>query len=106
MEPIVTIIVRGQQGFELHDQLNPTEIKITGNTFINRLKKYKRVTYKFTRVGLLFSATIQNDQIFVTCREVNKAKRALINGKILNILGIIKLNKINSWEEKKEIQFG
>ena len=39
MEPIDTLIVHDQQDFELHDQLNPTEIKITGNTFINRLKK-------------------------------------------------------------------
>ena len=56
------------------------------------------MTYKFTAVGLLFPATIQNDtnQIFVTCRELNKAKTALINGKIF--LGVINFDKINSWE--------
>ena len=77
MEPIDTLIVRGQQDFELHDQLNPFEIKTTDDTFIIRLKKYKRGTNKFTPVGLLFPATIQNDtnQIFVTCRELNKAKQ-------------------------------
>ena len=89
MEPIDTLIVGGQQDFELHDQL-------TENTFIKRLTKYKRATYKFTPVGLLFPATIQNDtnQIFVTRTELNKAKTALINGKILNILGVIDLGKI------------
>ena len=30
----------------------------------------------------------------MTCRELNKAKTALINGKILNVLGVIKLDKI------------
>ena len=103
MEPIDTLIVRGQQDFELHDQLNPIKIKITDDTFINSLKKYKRATYKFTHACLLFPATIQNNtsQIFVTCRELNKAKTALINGKILNILGVINLDKINSWEKIK-----
>ena len=72
MEPIDMLIVRCQQDFELHDQLHPIEIKITDDTFINRLTKYKRATYKFTPVGLLFPATIQNDtnQIFVTCRKL------------------------------------
>ena len=100
MELIDTLIVQGQQDFELHDQLNPNEIKIIDNTFINRLKKY---TLQFTAVGLLFPATIQNDtnQIFVTGRELNKAKTALINGKILNILGVINLDKINTWEKIK-----
>ena len=37
----------------------------------------------------------------MTCRELNKAKTALINGKILNILGVINLDKINSWEKIK-----
>ena len=72
MEQIGTLIVRGQQDYELHDQLNPIEIKITDNTFINRLKKYKRATFKFTPIGLLFPATNQNhrNQIFVACREL------------------------------------
>ena len=37
----------------------------------------------------------------MTCRELNKAKTALINGKILNVLGVINLDKINSWEKIK-----
>ena len=64
---------------KLHDQLNPIEIKITDDTFTNKLKIYKRTTYKFTPVGLLFAAVIQNNtnQIFVTCRKLNKAKITL-----------------------------
>ena len=36
-----TLIVRSQQDFEVHNQLNPIEIKITDDTFINRLKNIK-----------------------------------------------------------------
>ena len=50
-------------------------------------------------MGILFPS-IKNDtkQIFVSCRELNKAKTALINKKDVNILGIINLNKINNWK--------
>ena len=53
-----------------------------------------------TPLGILFPSSVTNDtkQIFVTCRELNNAKTALMNGKIYNILGIINLNKINNWE--------
>ena len=51
----------------------------------------------------MFPSPIKNDtkQIFVTCRELINAKAALINGKIVNLLGIINLNKINNWEHIK-----
>ena len=29
IKPVETVIIRGQQDFELHDQLNPIEIKMT-----------------------------------------------------------------------------
>ena len=53
-----------------------------------------------TPVGILFPSSVTNDtrQIFVTCRELNNAKVALINGKIQSILGIINLDKISNWE--------
>ena len=62
------------------------------------LKKARNSYYKLTPIGLLFSSSAQNDtkQIFVTCRELNDAKVAHINGKISNILGIINLNKIEN----------
>ena len=53
-----------------------------------------------TPIGILFPSSITNNtkQIFVTCRELNNAKKALMNNKIYNILGIINLNKINNWD--------
>ena len=64
------------------------------------LKKYKNVYYKLAPVGILFPSSIINDtkQIFVTCRELNNTKTALINGKIYNLLGMINLNKTNNWD--------
>ena len=102
MNPVHTLIICSQQDFELHDQLNPIQIKIDDDQIINTLKKYKVAFYKFTSTSL-FSSSIKNDtsQIFVTCKELNKVKVALINGTILNILGIINLDKINNWNEIK-----
>ena len=37
------------------------------------------------------------EQIFVTCRELNDANPALIYNKLINMLGVINLNKINNW---------
>ena len=38
-EPIETIIIRGQQKFDLHDVLNPIQIKIDDDQILNILKK-------------------------------------------------------------------
>ena len=53
--------------------------------------------YKWTLLGILFTTSITNDteQIFITCRELNDVKKAIINNKIYGLLGIIDLKKIN-----------
>ena len=100
IDPLKTLIIRGQQSFELHNQLNPVQITINSDSVLNILKKNKNSYYKPTPIGLLFSSSVQNDtkQILVTCRELNDAKVALINGKILNVLDVKNLNKIENWE--------
>ena len=97
-EPIETVIVRGQQKFYLHNTLNPIEIKINDDKILKMLKKHKNVYYRLTPIGILFPSSVTNDtkQIFFTCRELNNAKVALINGKIYSILGIINLDKISN----------
>ena len=94
-DPIETVIVRGQQKFHLLDILNPIEIEINDDRILNILKKHKNAYYKLTPIGILFASSLTNDtkQIFVTCRELNNAKVALINGKIYTIIGIINLDK-------------
>ena len=81
MGPLESLINRGKQSFELHKQLNPVQITINDDK-----KKHRNSYYKLTPIGLLFSSSVQNDtkQIFVTCRELNDAKVAHINGKISN----------------------
>ena len=104
METVKAVIIHGQQDFELHDQLNPTEIKIDNGQIINLLKKYKSALYQFTLdIGLLFLLSVTNDtnRIFVTCRDLDMAKIPLRNGKILNILAVININMINNWVKIK-----
>ena len=88
MDSLETLIIREQQSFELHNQLNPVQITINNDRVLNILKKHENSYYKLTPIGLLFSSSVQNDtkQIFVTCRELNDVKVAVINGKISNIL--------------------
>ena len=88
-EPIETVIVRGQQKFDLHDILNPIEIKINDDRILNTLRKHKNVYNRLTPIGILFSSSVTNDtkEIFVTCRGLNNAKVALINGKYTVYLG-------------------
>ena len=96
-------LVRGQQKFDLHDVLNPVQIEINNDRILNILKKHENIHFKLTPIGILFPSSVKNDtkQIFATCRELNNAKTALINRKIVNILGIVNLNKINNWEHIK-----
>ena len=93
-EPIQPLIIRGQQKFNLYDVLNPVQIQMNDDRILNALKKHKNVYDKLTPISILFPPSVTNDpkQIFVTCRTLNDAKIALINGKIYNMLGIIKIN--------------
>ena len=56
MEVADSIIVRGQQDFSKYNQLNPFEIKIKDDKVLNILNKYKRATYRFAHIGLLFTS--------------------------------------------------
>ena len=99
-DPIETVIIRGQQKFDLYDVLNPIQIQINNGRILNTLKKNKNVNYRLTPIGILFLSSVKNytNQIFVTDRALNNTKVPLINRKIYNIHAIINLNKINNWE--------
>ena len=102
-EPIETIIICAPQNFEIVGGLNPVQIKIEDDRVLNILNKYKIATYKLTPLGILFLASIKNntEQVFITCRNINKVKKALINSKIYSLIGITDLKKINNCEEIK-----
>ena len=102
-EPIETIIVRGQQNFDVDGGLNPIEIEIKDDRIINLLKKYKNVAYNITPLGILFPASITNDttQIFILGKNLSGIKKAILNNKIFDILAVVDLKKINNWKDIK-----
>ena len=83
--------------------MNPIQIELEVDRILNALKKYKNVLYRVTPLSLLFPASTTNDikQIFITCRELNDVKKALLSGKIYELLAIIDLDKIDNWDEMK-----
>ena len=107
-EPIETVILRRQQKFEKKktkkNKLNLVEIEINDDRVLNILKMHKNVYYELTSLCILFPLSVTNNtkQIFVTCRELNDAKKSLKNGKIYSLIAIIDLQKINSQEYIKE----
>ena len=79
-EPVETVTIRAQQNFEIVRGLNLVQIKIEDDRVLNILKNHKNTTYKLTPVGILFPASIKNntEQVFITCRKLNKVKKPLI----------------------------
>ena len=59
--------------------------------------------FYITPLGLLFPALLKNDtkQIFITGKELNRVKKAILNGKIYDLIAIIELNKISNWTDIK-----
>ena len=102
-QPIETVIIRAQQNFDVVGGLNPIQIEIEDDGIINNFKKFKNVSYKITPLGLLFPASLKNDtkQIFITGKELNGVKKAILNGKIYDLIAMIDLNKISNWTEIK-----
>ena len=102
-QPIETVIIRAQQNFDVVGGLNPIQIEIEDDRIINNFKKFKNVSYKITPLGLLFPASLKNDtkQIFITGKELNGVKKAILNGKIYDLIAMIDLNKISNWTEIK-----
>ena len=51
----------------------------------------------------MFPASIKNDtnQIFITGKELNGARKSILNGKVYDLISIIDLNKISNWKEIK-----
>ena len=75
-----------------------------GCKYLNQ--KFTDTYYKFIPIGILFLASVTTIQgRFYRCRELNDAKPALINGKLIDILGVINLNKINNCDYIKRKSF-
>ena len=98
LEPSESVIILTKQNFDFDGRLNPVKIELKVDRIINIIKNHKNTRYKLTLFSLLFPASVKNntEQIFITCRELNDAKKSLINSKIYGLLGIIDFNKINN----------
>ena len=94
-EPTEMVIIQAQQNFEIAGVLNLLRIEIEDDRVLYIFKKYKNVLYRLTPLGILIPASVKNntDQIFLTSRELNDIKKALIKSKSYGLLGIINLKK-------------
>ena len=101
MDEIVadTLFVKGLQSYDKYTTLNPLYIDFRSNYLHKKLEDYKGYKYRLALVNVLFSAKFENEteNIMIICHNLNGTKKALINGKRYNILGIINLNEIKNW---------
>ena len=96
---IDTIPILGIQNSD-YNFLNPVNISISSDNIIQQLAKYRKYRYRFILESLLFSSNIENDAdvIFVSCDGLSNTKEALINSKLVNVLGVCYLNELKDWE--------
>ena len=97
-----TLLIKALQSYD-KNILNPLDIDIRSNYMTEKINNYKGYMYEVCIRNLLFSAGIKNDtqNIFLTCHNLNSAKKALINGKRYSLLGIINLSEIKNWAAVK-----
>ena len=102
-EVVETILIKALQNFDKYTVLNPLDIDIRSNYMTEKINNYKGYVYEILIRNLLFSASITNDtqQIFIVCYNLDSAKKALINGKLYSILGIINISEIKNWDKVK-----
>ena len=83
--------------------LNPLEIDFRSNYLTDKINQYQGFIYEVCVRNILFSSAIKNEtqNIFLTCHSLNSAKKALINGKIYSLLGIVNLAEIKNWSKIK-----
>ena len=73
------------------------------NNFIQKCPPEKFI-YRFTLTSITISTSMKslNNTILITCVGLNECKKADVNGKEVNVLGVIHTESINNWEQVKE----
>ena len=101
MDKIVVdpLFVKGLQSYDKYTTLNLLDIDFRSNYLHQKFEDYKGYKYRLALVNVLFSAKFENEteNIMIICHNLNGTKKALINGKRYNILGIINLNELKNW---------
>ena len=103
VEILDTIMIKALQSYDNYTVLNLLDVDIRSNYMTEKINNYKGYVYEVCIRNLLFSAGIKNDtqHVFVTCYNLDSAKKALINGKTYSILGIINLSEVKDWKDVK-----
>ena len=88
--------------------LNPIFIDIgTTEPFNNFIQKYlpEKFIYRFRLTSLTISTSMENlnNTILITCVGLNECTKADVNGKEVNVTGVIYTENINYWKQLKEI---
>ena len=67
------------------------------------MTKCKNVAYKITPLGLLFPASITNNtgRVQVTSTKISRAKKAILDYKLFDLIAEINLDKIPNWKDIK-----
>ena len=100
---VETLLIKALQNYDKYMILNPLEVNLHSNYLTQKINEYKGFIYQVILKNVLFSTAIANDtqKILITCQNLNSAKKALINGKIYDLLGIINFSEIKNWESIK-----
>ena len=93
-----TLLIKGLQNYDKYTTFNSLELNFRSNYLNEKLEDYRGYTYMLTLKNMLFSARFINEtqNIFIICHNLNSAKKALINTKRYNILGLVNLNEIKN----------
>ena len=97
--------IEGFQNIQQYLRINPINIQTIDpqiqNKFLFYVNKYK---YRFIVNSLLFSSSIQKDTnaIFITTNGLNNTNEILINGKLVQGIGLIFTSEIEDWKNTKK----
>ena len=100
-QPIETVIIRAQQNFDVVGGLNPKQIEIEENKIINVFKKYRSVLYNSPWLIISGIAKKRHKADIYHWKRTEWDEKAILNGKIYDLIAIIDLNKISIWTEIK-----
>ena len=101
MKSVDEFHIEGFQNFQQYPKINPINIQIIDPQIQNKLLFYpNKYKYRFIVNSLLFSSSIQKDTnaIFITTNGINNAKEILINGKLVQGIGVIFTSEIEDWK--------
>ena len=105
MKFVAEFKIEGFQNFQQYFKINPINIQIIDPQIQNKLlfqaNKYK---YRFIANSISFSSSIQKDinAIFIITNGLNDAKEILINGKLLQGIGVIFTSEIEDWKNTEK----